>query len=201
MVDLDKTPCQDQYVNHHTNGLAVVGLCPCHPALHDLPITKIEFSIRNRNLKGNRVHGRKKKGGHQVYPETILCFLYTASGARYRIFAGAWAHLLELNPRVLADPNLLAREPLTDGYLAILNPRSKSIRDRAGKLLLTGEQYDAVRAAREAPIGAPAKAPRAGGETPEAMAIETPGEAREREEKEEERKRRRTHSPEKYPGE
>ena len=68
-------PGQDHYVYQHHNGICIIGLAPNHFIFHsnEVKILQVDFNVGKQDRGANQVHGKKKKGGIQLGPSTILC--------------------------------------------------------------------------------------------------------------------------------
>jgi len=65
-------------VHQHHNGLCVLTLGPNHPIIKDdLKVLRVDFNVGNADRSKNSVRGKKKKGGLQLQPQSILCRIYT----------------------------------------------------------------------------------------------------------------------------
>ena len=91
--------------------------------------------------------------------QSRLCDVVCDDGSRYRIRACMKGYLLELNQRVKDDPGLLHSRTMTEGYIAVLQPKRED-EDKVSVGLLNEEMYRARQAKR----------PKAGGGTAAATA-------------------------------
>ncbi|KAI8138452.1 hypothetical protein BJV82DRAFT_630887 [Fennellomyces sp. T-0311] len=95
------------YARQAPNKVCIVGITDRHSVVVQQKPIKLEATLSsNANVK----------------PETVLCELVT-DDARYVIKAQMQGKLLELNPRVLENPQLLLDKPMTEGYLAVIKPQ------------------------------------------------------------------------------
>lgn len=98
--DLD----QAVYVRQAPNKVCVLGITPRHPALSAAPV-RIESAL---------------KSWSNIKPGTVILELVN-SDHRYPIRAHMHGKLLEINPRLADEPELLSTRTMTEGYLAIIS--------------------------------------------------------------------------------
>lgn len=79
--DVMNRAMEDQYVHMHSNRLCVVGVAASHPMMAD-EIDSVEFSSA---VTESKVTGKKKKGGHFLLPDTVLCHVKCKSGKAYAL--------------------------------------------------------------------------------------------------------------------
>jgi len=131
---------QDLYVHQHLNGLLVIGLAPTHPLLASgSVISRVEFSNA-----GQQPSGKSKKGGMICLPESTLCTVTCADGNMFIMHACIRGMLLEINDRLLSQPQLLQEKAATDGWIAILQPQP---RDESVNMqrLLPRDRFESIR--------------------------------------------------------
>ncbi|KAI9906359.1 hypothetical protein PsorP6_004774 [Peronosclerospora sorghi] len=122
---------EDQYVHMHSNRLCVVGVAESHPVMQEELVT-VEFA---RNLLENRVTGKKKKGGCFMLPNTVICILKCKSGREFTLYSCIRGSLIEVNERLIKDPELLKRKHQSDGYLIIIQPKKLEVAEIQESLL------------------------------------------------------------------
>lgn len=93
--------------------------------------------------------------------QSRLCDVVCDDGSRYRIRACMKGYLLELNQRVKDDPGLLHSRTMTEGYIAVLQPKRED-EDKVSVGLLNEEMYR-VRQAKRPKAGGGTAAATAGG--------------------------------------
>ncbi|RZB39289.1 GCV H domain containing protein [Asbolus verrucosus] len=65
--------------------------------------------------------GKGKRGAQLLTPQSILCYMETQDNTQYPIYSGIYGKLLEINDRILENPNLIL-DDLNEGFLAIILP-------------------------------------------------------------------------------
>lgn len=93
--------------------------------------------------------------------QSRLCDVVCDDGTRYRIRACMKGYLLELNQRIKEDPELLHTRTMTEGYVAVLQPKRED-EDKVSVGLLSEAMYSA-RQAKRAKAGGGAGGRGAGG--------------------------------------
>lgn len=132
--DTKKTPGNNCRILQHSNGLCVLCLDGSHALVQkcalDLGVTvaKVEF-FKGRNTitpESIQVVGKKKKNALVCQNDTKLCGIVLSDGTEYTIPACVNGFVLELNVTVMEQPWIVAAAPMTEGYLAVINPTSKA---------------------------------------------------------------------------
>ena len=117
----------------HSNGLCVMCIDPSHVLVRDRSdwaIVSLSHSVRRGNYVKERKSvvcvGKKKKNAARCQKEMILCFLEvkgtSSSIESFRLPVCVDGVVLEINPRLVSNPSLLLDAPLTEGFIAIINP-------------------------------------------------------------------------------
>lgn len=128
----------------HTNKLCLVTLSPKHPALAPgQEITQVSYEVGKFNRLENQVSGKGKRGAQMMGPQSPVCIITCADGSRHTVLAGVHGKLVEVNERLLTNPQLLSEQPDAEGYLAVILPPLKN-GDTPLKRLLPAEQYWAL---------------------------------------------------------
>merc|ERR1712232_1228090 len=115
-------------VHQHHNGLCVLTLGPNHPIIKDdLKVLRVDFNVGNADRSKNSVRGKKKKGGLQLQPQSILCRIYTdeqhsTSEKNWNMYACIKGTLIEPNLSLLEHPELVQQKYDTEGYIGIIQP-------------------------------------------------------------------------------
>lgn len=116
-------PGNDQYVYRHANGLCVVGLASTHLAFKDKGgITAVDFNVGKSDRSGMKVTGKRKKNAQHFESNTALCKVCT-NGDSYIVRCCVKGSLLEVNERLIKQPELLHSSADREGYIAIIMPK------------------------------------------------------------------------------
>ncbi|GLT34407.1 hypothetical protein SLA2020_089250 [Shorea laevis] len=116
-------PGHDQYVYRHANGLCVIGLASTHVAFKDKGgITAVDFNVGKSDRSGIKVTGKRKKNAQHFESNTALCKVCT-SDASYIVRCCVKGSLLEVNDRLVKQPELLNSSAEREGYIGIIMPK------------------------------------------------------------------------------
>jgi len=85
--------------------------------------------------------GKGKKGAAAVDRKAILCLLQTEDGDEYAVRAGTSGKVVEVNARLVEEPDLVRTSPQSDGFVAILLLRLKEGAEDVKRTLLSEEDY------------------------------------------------------------
>ncbi|TMW90555.1 hypothetical protein EJD97_015554 [Solanum chilense] len=137
-------PGHDQYVHRHANGLCIIGLAPTHIAFKDEGgVTSVDFNVGKSDRSGIKVSGKRKKNAQHFESNTALCKACTKDGS-YIVRCCVKGSLLEVNDRLLKQPELLNSSADREGYIAIIMPRPADW-IKAKTTLLGIEEYRELR--------------------------------------------------------
>ncbi|GLJ40285.1 hypothetical protein SUGI_0827730 [Cryptomeria japonica] len=124
VVDFLK-PEHDQYIYRHANGLCVIGLASTHVALGKKPEVKaVDFNVGKSSRSNIKVTGKRKKNAHFLEANSALCKVI-ANDTFYIIRCCVRGSLLEVNERLIKEPELLNKSASSEGYIAIMMPRAE----------------------------------------------------------------------------
>lgn len=117
-------PDKNQCVLIHSNRLCLITIAPTHPILLEgKQIESINFETAGKKSRlNNKVSGKFKRGGQKLKENSIICIIKTADGCEYTIYSCVTGTLVEVNERLLEDPNLLKDKPYAEGYIGIILP-------------------------------------------------------------------------------
>ena len=116
----------------HSNKLCMLCLDPSHVIIkNNLEIESLSHSVKGRGGKerdrltgaAGAPKGKKKKGAMQCEKLMALAIITTKCGQTFKIPACIDGHILEINPFVSVDPQLVVKAPLTEGFIAVINPK------------------------------------------------------------------------------
>jgi hypothetical protein len=126
----------------HSNRVAVCSIAPSHPILNKskYKIEKIEF-IQNVN---EEMSGKHKHNAKNVNVDQPICKVYCKNLIKeeneldevyFLICSCLNAKLIEINERLLKEPELLQKKPFTEGFIAILMPKLDNISEQISELI------------------------------------------------------------------
>jgi glycine cleavage system H lipoate-binding protein len=123
----------------HSNNLCLLCIDLSHELISkQMIIASLSHAPKRSNSKVDRenikVQGKRKKNGVICQKDTCLCHITTSEGVEFRIPACIDGHVLEINPLLVRRPSLLLEAPMTEGFIAIINPRSETSFDKFEKL-------------------------------------------------------------------
>lgn len=121
----------------HSNRVCLICLAPEHPVFKS-GIAGISFDIGNMDRSQNQVSGKGKKGGMALQKDSTLAIITGHDGETYKVPSCIKGKLIEVNPRIVKSPELMAA--IGDGYLAIVLPKPEHC-DEIKKQLMTEEEY------------------------------------------------------------
>lgn len=130
-------------VSFHTNRICMISLAEYHPIMKlNKKIRSINFLVNNRtNRLKNMVSGKSKRGAQKLLPDSLLCSIECEDGTKYPVYSCIKGKLMEINNTLLDNPNLLVKQPVSEGYIALLLP-ILSIFDETKKLMLSKSEYN-----------------------------------------------------------
>jgi hypothetical protein len=143
-VDTDRNRKHDICLLVHSNRVCLVCLAPSHPIItKDLEVVNINCEVSDKvDRKKNKAVGKGKKGGQNLDPTSLLCYVETKCGEKFGVDAIAPSKLICMNSTVLSTPALVKHKSDSTGHIAILLPYKGHIEDcKAG--LLDEEAYRA----------------------------------------------------------
>lgn len=138
----------DHLVLVHTNKICVCTLAPSHPALDatKYKIDRVEFVQKvNEEMTGKHKHHAKLTTN-----QAPLCKLHATrldledsdpeKAQVFIIYSCLNAKLIEINEKLVENPDLLQKKAATEGFLAIMMTKLDSWKDQINELM-THEQY------------------------------------------------------------
>jgi len=121
----------------HSNRICLLGLDRTHVAVAK-GIKSVNFDIGNCDRSKNQVSGKGKKGGMNLQPLSTLAVVTCIDGTEYNIISTITGKLIEVNERLLLNPNLIGVDG--DGYIAVILPKVEKCDDMKTHLL-SDEEY------------------------------------------------------------
>ncbi|KAJ0974219.1 hypothetical protein J5N97_016184 [Dioscorea zingiberensis] len=116
-------PGHDQYVYRHANGLCVIGLAPTHVALkEDGGVVGVDFNVGKTDRSEMKVTGKRKRNAQHFESNTTLCKV-SSNGNFFLVRCCVKGSLLEVNDKLIKQPNLLNTSADREGYIAIIMPK------------------------------------------------------------------------------
>ncbi|OMO87347.1 Glycine cleavage H-protein [Corchorus capsularis] len=138
-------PGNDQYIYRHPNGLCVVGLASTHLAFKEEGgITAVDFNVGKSDRSGMKVTGKRKKNAQHFEANTALCKVCTTDDS-YIVRCCVKGSLLEVNDRLVKQPELLNSSAEREGYIAIIMPKPADW-EKVKASLLSLEEFKKLRA-------------------------------------------------------
>jgi hypothetical protein len=122
---------------HHSNRVCIVTLPEVHPLLrpNTYKISQIEF-IQNisANMKGKRKNNANYLDHMQPICKVKCLKLDDNTEQAFTIYAIMSGKLIEINERLLSEPEILQTKTLTIGYIAIIYPKIENIKKQLDEL-------------------------------------------------------------------
>lgn len=116
-------PGHDQYVYRHPNGLCVVGLAPAHVAFKEEGgITAVDFNVGKSDRSEMKVTGKRKRNAQHLQENSALCKV-CVNDKSFVVRCCVKGSLLEINDRLIKQPDLLNTAADREGYIAIFQPK------------------------------------------------------------------------------
>ena len=121
----DPTNCKnDRYIFLHPNDIAMVGLAETHPIFKSnrIQVKYSNHSLNDKNIVADiKTSGKSKNGGIKCKPGDKFCTIIDLNdnNKEYEITSPLTGLLVEINSRLLKNPELLLTHPHSLGYLGI----------------------------------------------------------------------------------
>ena len=144
----------DHLVLMHSNKIAVCAIAPSHPLLDSTKyqIKNVHF-LQNVNDEMSGKHKHNAKNLNVMQPMCkVYCDKIGENGLEecyFVIYSCLNAKLLEINERLLINPELLQQKPATEGYLAILMPKLDNIKEQLADLMNHSDYLNEINKAKE----------------------------------------------------
>ncbi|KAG7024138.1 Protein Simiate, partial [Cucurbita argyrosperma subsp. argyrosperma] len=124
--------------------LCVIGLAPTHIAFKDSSgITAVDFNVGKSDRSSFKVTGKRKKNAQFFEPNSAICKVCTKD-ASYIVRCSVKGSLLEVNDRLMKQPELLKNVAHREGYIAIVMPKPADW-VKVKESLLSLEEYKRLR--------------------------------------------------------
>jgi glycine cleavage system H lipoate-binding protein len=110
-------------------------------------VVKIDFNVAKQDRSKSVVKGKRKKGGIILKPEANLAQVTCDDGTEYMLKACVPGTLLEVNERLIQQPDLLMTKSASEAFVAIIMPGNRD-KDKVKELLqqyLRSEAFAALR--------------------------------------------------------
>lgn len=131
------TDNEDHQILIHSNRICLIGLAPSHIAF-EKGIKSVDFNIGNIDRRENHCSGKGKKGAMNLQPTSALAIITCKDDTQYKIISCITGKLIEVNERLIDNPELLAQEG--NGYVAICLPKIENA-DVIKQNLISEELY------------------------------------------------------------
>uniref|UniRef100_H2Y7P9 Protein Simiate n=1 Tax=Ciona savignyi TaxID=51511 RepID=H2Y7P9_CIOSA len=132
----------DVCILRHSNRICLVTLAPTHPILtNKSKIKSVSFKVTEKlDRSQNSVSGKRKRGAQWLNPSGPLCVVTCLDGSKHTIYCGIRGSLVEINERLVSQPQLLQDSYTTEGYIAVVMPKLTEAKATMDDLL-TDEEY------------------------------------------------------------
>lgn len=132
----------DQCIMFHSNRVCLITIAPSHPVIsEDKTIVRVEHTFEGYekiDRLASQPIGKSKKGGQKLQKNSPICAIVCSDDSKYVITACIGSRLIEINQLICSKPNLLKERPLSEGFIAIIQPndwkRMAEVRDSLPKL-------------------------------------------------------------------
>ena len=116
-----------QYAHlHKNNSVCLIGLSTTHPAVLE-GVTSVTFG---KAAMTNEALGKKKRGALGLRVETLLCTITTKADKVYTINACVNVDFVEINTRIIDEPELVSEDPEMSGFLCAGLTRAENNMDK-----------------------------------------------------------------------
>jgi len=131
----------DVCILRHSNRICLVTLAPSHPILAEKKkVTSVSFKVTEKVDRSlNKVSGKRKRGAQWLDASSPLCKVKCDDESEYTIFCGMRGSLVEMNSRLLTNPELLFAG--ANGFVAIVMPKLQEA-DCMMEKLMNQQQFD-----------------------------------------------------------
>ncbi|XP_058794744.1 uncharacterized protein LOC131666254 [Phymastichus coffea] len=136
-------PGDDVCILIHSNRICMFTLAPSHIIYQkNKKIVKCDYQVSEKlNRLRNKVSGKAKHGAQPLQNNSNLCRLTCDDGSIYVVKCCIIGKLVEVNERLVEDPELLKQLPHDGGYIAIALPNLKHL-DKIKSKLLDQKSYE-----------------------------------------------------------
>lgn len=142
--DAGNVPGNDLCVLMHSNRVMIITLAKSNVYLKK-GVKEVNFKVTgNTNRLENKVRGKRKHGGQFLGINSPLVRLVLESGEEVVIPSAIRGKLIEVNQRLVTNPELLRTNTNTDGYLAIVSPKLSEYEDVV-QSLMKEEEFEKLR--------------------------------------------------------
>lgn len=144
-------PGDDICLRIHSNRICMISLAPSHVIFQkNKTIQSCNYKVSEKlDRTANKVSGKAKHGAQPLQSNSNLCCLTCTDGSSYMIKCCMIGKLIEVNTRLIEDPELLKQEPHFGGYIAIVLPNLKHLDKLKEKLLDQVSYEQAIRKRKE----------------------------------------------------
>jgi hypothetical protein len=86
-----------------------------------------------------RISDSVNAGREFLQPQSPICQVFCTDGSSYKVLACIKGSIIEINKRLLEQPQLLSSKARTDGFIGIIMPKPKEAANCCSKLLKPDE--------------------------------------------------------------
>lgn len=140
IINVNGVKNNDIMIMFHSNRIALLCLAPSHFFFKNNESYKINFNTGKIDRMNNTVKGKGKKGGQMLVPNSVVCKIEYNDGTSFNVPCCMKGTLIEVNDRLLEQPQLLRELPDADGYIAVILS-SIEISEATKNEMLTPEEY------------------------------------------------------------
>lgn len=136
----------DTCISLYSSKLCMVFLAEGHSIIkEDKKIKQLLFQVGKEDRLTNLTKGKYKKNAQRLQRDSVICYIETTDGVKYPIHAGIKGRLIDINPLVVKNPNILIEKHKSTGYIALIHPENfRSAPEEVLSGLIAKDEYEQV---------------------------------------------------------